>query len=189
MADLSSFLKETFFTTREELEVIDRYFRKEHLAKGDHFLKAGRLCEKLAFMETGMLRLYLEAGDKKVTQWIATEGYFMTDLSSFIFQTPARWNMQALADCELKVIDRAAYHELLKALPKWAEIDRLVVAKCSAMMEDRIFSHLFMTAEERYHQLFERQPDLFNRVPLQYLASMLGMTPETLSRLRKKIQA
>jgi hypothetical protein len=74
----------------------------------------------------------------------------------------------------------------MNKLPKWNELDKIFITKCFTILEERIFSHLYMTAEERFHQLFKQHPELFNQVPLQYLASMLGMTPETLSRLRKK---
>ncbi|WP_229239031.1 hypothetical protein [Emticicia sp. C21] len=62
----------------------------------------------------------------------------------------------------------------------------MFIAKCFTMLEDRIFSHLSMTAEERYNFFFQNNKELFNQVPLQYIASMLGMTPETFSRIRRK---
>jgi CRP-like cAMP-binding protein len=65
-------------------------------------------------------------------------------------------------------------------------LEKLFIAKCFAILEDRIFSHLSMTAEERYHFFFGNNKVLFNQVPLQYIASMLGMTPETFSRIRKR---
>ncbi|HEY1033150.1 MAG TPA: cyclic nucleotide-binding protein, partial [Flavipsychrobacter sp.] len=73
-----------------------------------------------------------------------------------------------------------------ESIPEWHKLEKLFIAKCFIILEERVNSHLFMTAEERFQQLLSLQPDLFNQVPLQYLASMLGMTPETMSRLRKK---
>ncbi len=108
------------------------------------------------------------------------------DLSSFVFQQTARWNIQALTDCELYAIDRKDYQKISQVIPRWTELEKLFIAKCFTVLEDRILQHLSMTAEERYNQLFNFNKELFNQVPLQYLASMLGMTPETLSRLRKK---
>lgn len=71
-------------------------------------------------------------------------------------------------------------------IPKWAELEKMFIIHCFVTLEDRIQTHLSMTAEERYHYFFENNKDLFNQVPLQYIASMLGMTPETFSRIRKK---
>ncbi len=72
-------------------------------------------------------------------------------------------------------------------VPKWQVLEKLFIAKCFTVMEDRIFAHLSMTAEERYVSFFEANKELFNQVPLQYIASMLGMTPETFSRIRNKM--
>jgi CRP-like cAMP-binding protein len=107
-------------------------------------------------------------------------------LASFVFSQPSRWNIQALTDCELYVIDSNDYQNLGEIVPKWLELEKLFIAKCFTILEDRVLQHLAMSAEERYNQLFQFNKELFNIVPLQYLASMLGITPETLSRLRKK---
>ncbi len=186
MTELEHYIKNTFAVTNEELIPITEAFKTIKIQKGDFFLKEGRLSDRLGFVKSGLIRIYASVDDKDVTQWISTKGYFVTDLSSFVFQTPSRRNLQALTDCELYTIDRAVYQDLHKVIPKWNELDKLFIARCFIIMEDRIFNHLHMTAEERYTLLFEQQPGLFNQVPLQYLASMLGMTPETLSRIRKK---
>lgn len=186
MDALATYIRNNFFITNEEMEVIAHYFKPVVLDKGNFFLHAGIDSHRMAFVQTGLMRIFVEMPDREVTQWIVTANYFTTDLSSFIFRTPARWNMQALTDCELMVIERDDYSRLSEEVPKWKDIDRLVIAHCFTMLEERIFSHLHMTAEERFHRLMLQQPDLFNQVPLQYLASMLGMTPETLSRLRKR---
>lgn len=124
--------------------------------------------------------------EKEITKWISTKGFFIVDLASFVFSQPSRWNIQALTDCELYVIDSTDYQKLIEIVPKWLELEKLFIAKCFTTLEDRVLQHLAMSAEERYNQLFQFNKELFNIVPLQYLASMLGMAPETLSRLRKK---
>jgi CRP-like cAMP-binding protein len=78
------------------------------------------------------------------------------------------------------------YKKIEKLVPTWNVLEKLFIVRCFAMLEDRIFSHLSMSAEERYTFFFENNRELFNQVPLQYIASMLGMTPETFSRIRKK---
>jgi CRP-like cAMP-binding protein len=128
----------------------------------------------------------VNAEQKEVTQWISSKGYFVTDLASMVFDTPARWNIQALTDSELYTINKTDYNKIGTLIPQWHQIEKLFIAKCFTILEDRVFTHLSMTAEERYQLFFENNKELFNQVPLQYIASMLGMTPETFSRIRKK---
>jgi CRP-like cAMP-binding protein len=165
---------------------ISLFFKLVTLKKGEYFLKTGRHSERLGFVKNGIIREFVFIDDKEVTKWISTKGYFVVDLSSFVFQQTARWNIQALTDCELYIIDTKDYQRIRQVIPRWTELEKLFIAKCFTVLEDRVLQHLSMTAEERYNQLFNFNKELFNQVPLQYLASMLGMTPETLSRLRKK---
>jgi CRP-like cAMP-binding protein len=186
MSVLQQHIQNYFDVNAEQLDIIARSFQFRQVAKGDYLLKEGRLCSQLSFIQNGLIRIYAQKGEKEVTQWISSAGYFVTDLASFIFNTPARWNLQALTDCELYTIDKQAYINLGESIPEWHKLEKLFIAKCFIILEERVNSHLFMTAEERFQQLLSLQPDLFNQVPLQYLASMLGMTPETMSRLRKR---
>jgi len=187
MDSFVSYLKTQFSVSPSTLEKIKTCFKTEVLKKGDFFVKQGRLANKLGFIDSGLIRIYAESEEKEVTQWISTPGYFITELASFVFEKPARLHLQAIEDTVLFTIDKQTHRELCTSHADWNELDKKFIAKCFVMLEDRIFSHLYMTAEDRFKLLMETQPELFNRVPLQYLASMLGMTPETLSRLRKKI--
>jgi CRP/FNR family transcriptional regulator, anaerobic regulatory protein len=189
MNSLETYLITNFSISKEDVEKVVPHFKKLELHKGDYFIKMGRVADRMAFIESGLIRIYAEAesAEKEVTQWISTPGYFITELSSFVFQKPSRLHLQALEDSVLYSIDKTTHQHLCNTIPEWNELDKKFIAKCFVMLEDRIFSHLYMTAEERFKQLMEYQPELFNKVPLQYLASMLGMTPETLSRMRKKL--
>lgn len=186
MQQLNDYIRTSFNTEVAEAESISNYFQPQLLRKGDYLLRSGRVCDFMAFLASGMIRIFVNTGDKEVTQWISTRNYFITDLSSFMLAKPGRWNMQALEDCEIWVVDRAGYQQMSGAIPRWIEFERMLLIHCFINLEERIFSHLYMSAEERFQQLFLQQPELFNQVPLQYLASMMGMTPETLSRMRKK---
>lgn len=189
MTELEQYIKSYFGLSKDELTKIASFFQPSELAKGDYYLKSGRFCDKMSFIKSGLLRVYVTTEDKEVTQWISSKGFFVTDLSSFIFQTTARWNIQALTDCELYTIDRKEYLQLGKHVPHWHELEKLFIAKCFTMLEDRVFCLLSMSAEERYQLLFKQQKELFNQVPQQYLASMCGMTPETFSRIRKRLSS
>lgn len=186
MSSLEQYISNSIALSPDNLQAITSYFKPAELKKGDFFARTGRYCEKLSFVKGGYMRIFFEANDREVTQWISPPGYFITDLSSYIYRQPGRWTIQALTDCTLLELSRDAYDALSKEVPVWKDLDRLFIVKCFGMLEERVFSHLYMSTEERFNLLMKTQPELFNIVPLQYLASMLGMTPETLSRLRKK---
>lgn len=186
MTELEQYISAYFPVDPHELTVIAEQFKEESLEKNDFFLKIGHYSERLSFIRSGMLRIYAPSGEKDITQWISTQGYFVTDLASLVFGIPARWNIQAITDVELFTIDKKAYMQLGKDIPQWHQLEKLFIAKCFTILEDRIFSHLSMSAEERYNELFRTNRELLNQVPLNYLASMLGMTPETFSRIRAK---
>ncbi|HMR42534.1 MAG TPA: Crp/Fnr family transcriptional regulator [Saprospiraceae bacterium] len=186
MHTLDTYIQTYFHVPQDDLQVIASKFKLVELRKEEYFLREGKFCDRLAFVRSGLLRISRNVDGKEVTQWISTEGYFVTDLASFVFDTPGRWDIQALTDCELFSIDRQSYLGLADSIPRWKDLDKLFIARCFILLEERIFSHLHMTAGERFQKLMSENPELFNQVPLQYLASMLGMTPETLSRLRKK---
>lgn len=187
MTELEQNIKSYFGVIQaDSLQSISSRFHLETLKKGAFYLKSGKPCTKLGFIKSGILRIYKQTEDKEVTQWISTPGYFVTDLSSLLFETPARWTIEALTDAELFTIRGAEYKSIGDIVPNWHELEKLFIAKCFTILEDRVFTHLSMTAEERYAHFFEFNKELFNQVPLQYIASMLGMTPETFSRIRNK---
>lgn len=183
---LAQQIQHHFGMSPQEIAKIEGFFHSISIAKGEYLLKEGQYARRMAFVEKGYIRIYAHQGEKEVTQWITTPGYFVMDLASFIFEMPARWNIEALEDCRLHVINRADYQKIGEYVPNWHLLEKSFLARCFITLENRMFQQLSLSAEERYRFLFEYQPDLFNQVPLQYLASMLGMTPETFSRIRKK---
>ncbi|MCT4581334.1 MAG: Crp/Fnr family transcriptional regulator [Flavobacteriales bacterium] len=185
--ELEEYIKSYFgVVEEEEVCVISSFFKLKKVNKGEFYLKEGQLSNALSFVQDGLMRVYVDEEDREVTQWISSKGYFITDLSSFIFRSGSRWNIQALVDSEIYSITAEDYQKLGTVIPKWHLLEKLFIVRCFGMMEDRIYTHLSMTAEERYHFFFEKNKMLFNQVPLKYIASMLGMTPETFSRIRKK---
>ncbi|WP_270087123.1 Crp/Fnr family transcriptional regulator [Sphingobacterium sp. SYP-B4668] len=187
MQDFNTLIQEHFGQlTEKELAIIHSYFQEEQLQKNDFFTKSTKVCDKLSIIKSGILRVYALADGKEITQWISTENFLITEVLGFFFDQPNRWNIQAFTDTALLTITKANYLKLCKEFPKWNEIEKRFIVKCFAMIEDRVFSHLSMTAEERYDLYFEQNRALFNQVPLQYIASVLGMTPETFSRIRKR---
>ena len=186
MTELEQYLNSYFGLSNEDMFQIAKLFKETKLSKGEDFTVIGNYCNKLSFIRSGYLRVWSYKGEKEVTQWVSSQGSFVTDLQSLVFDQPAKWNIEALTDCKLYTISKDDYRKIGSYVKKWDRLEKLFLAKCFLILEDRVFSFLSMTAEERYDKLYEENKELFNIVPLQNLASMLGMTPETLSRIRKK---
>ncbi|XLS30112.1 Crp/Fnr family transcriptional regulator [Flavobacteriaceae bacterium M23B6Z8] len=187
MKEFRDILQENFGNlTKPEIEILQSYFYEEELAKNEFFTEKDKSCNRLSLVTSWLLRIYRFSEHKEITQWIATPNYFVTEISSFFFDHPSRLFIQSLTNVKLLTLDKTAHIALSEALPKWKEIETRFLAKCFEILEDRVFSHLSMNAEERYHSYFNQNKELFNQVPLQYLASILGMSPETLSRIRKQ---
>jgi CRP-like cAMP-binding protein len=169
----------------DSLNDIVSVFESIDLKKGEFFLKSGNSCQQMAFISSGYMRMYDIVDGKEITFWMGSEGRFITSLSSFIFETNNIWNIQAITDCKLYVINRENHFKLSKEQPKWLEFDNKLLAHSFALLEKNMFSQLHTTAKQRFDNLLNEEPHLFQNVPLQYIASMLGITPESLSRLRK----
>lgn len=185
--ELDQYIKTFLGLTGPSLAAVSIFFQPATLKKGEYYLTPGKVAVTLSFLRHGMIRFYIvDESGQEVTQWIACRGDFVADLSGLIFNTPARFYMQALTDCELYTIHQADYNRLGETIPKWHHWEKLFIARCFLFMEDRIFSLLSMKAEERYQWFFRHCPTIFNEAPLQYLASMMGMSPETLSRIRRR---
>ena len=187
MTVLEQYIRSYFgVVATDDLKTIVPFFTLTTIKKGEFLLKSGRYCDKLCFVQSGLLRMFVSTDDKEVTQCIASKGHFSTDLSSFIFDTPSRWTIQAIVETELYTITREDYKKIGNLVSKWNEFEKLFIVRCFTILEDRTVRHLSMTAEERYNFFFENNRELINQVPLQFIASMLGMRPETFSRIRKK---
>ena len=189
MKEIELYIEAYFGIGGNDLSSVGQLFTNTTLKKKEYLLKMNQYARSIHFVKSGYLRVYAysESGEKEITQWISNHGMFITDLSSFIFGTPSRWNIQALSDCELYTISREDYQSISNLVQNWAELEKLFIAKCFVTLENRVFGQLSMTAEEKVKNLLEVNPDIFLQVPLQYIASMLGMTPETLSRVRRKM--
>jgi CRP-like cAMP-binding protein len=187
MTELEQYIKSYFGVVAiDDLKTIVSFFKLITIKKGEFLLKPGKCCNKLSFVQSGFLRMFVSTDGKEVTQCISTKGHFSTDLSSFIFDTPSGSAIQALTETKLYTITKEDYKKLGDLVPTWNEFEKIFIVRCFTILENRIVRHLSMTAEERYIYFFENNRELLNQVPLQFIASILGMRPETFSRIRKK---
>jgi CRP-like cAMP-binding protein len=181
-------LDEKIELTGAEKELCKSFFTPKKLRKRQYSLQEGDVCRQVAFVEKGMLRSYTidEKGNEHIMQF-AFEGWWISDHFSFLTGEPAVYNIDALEDSELLLLSRQAEEELLQKIPKFERYFRILLQNSLIATQRRLISSLSQTAEERYHELINGCPTIPQRVPQHMMASFLGITPETLSRIRKQV--
>ena len=142
MNELEQNIAALFEVKSDDLKTISSCFRPLELSKGSFFFKEEAYSNQLGFVKSGLLREWVDLPEKEVTKWIATPGYFIADLNSFLFDKPAASSLQALTDCELYVISKEDYRNMGKSIPTWNTVEKLFMAKCFATMSDRILSFI-----------------------------------------------
>ena len=141
-----------------------------------------------AFVEKGILRSYTidEKGNEHILQF-ALEGWWLADIDSFFHNNPSIFNMDALEDSELLLITKASYEELLEKVPKLERYFRILLQNNLIATQRRLLGSLSQTAEEKYTKFLSTYTGCMERVPQHMIASYLGITRETLSRIRKQM--
>ena len=173
---------------KEEQEVIINYLTVKKIRKKQYLLQEGDICKCVGFVEKGAMRLYSvdEDGSEHIVAF-ALEGSFMTDLYSFLTNEPSIYNIDAIEDSELVLITRSASDELRKLSPKYQEFIFQATSQAYIQLQRRMTTVLSLSLEERYKELTENHPNIVQRLPQHMIASYMGLTPETLSRVRKRI--
>jgi CRP-like cAMP-binding protein len=172
----------------KDIEMLKPYFIHKKVRKRQYILNAGDVCRYITFVENGLLRSFTtdDDGHEHVVQF-ATEGWWISDVESFISGKDASYNIEALEDSELLHLTRHAMDELLMQLPVMERFFRLLMQNNVVALQRRLIAYMSLSAEEKYLKLMEVAPDIMNRASQQHIASYLSVTPETLSRIRKKI--
>lgn len=156
-------------------------------AKGEILVTAGEMCNNVYLIRKGILRSFIKEGSKEITTWISGEQELATCITCFGLKQPARENIQALEDCELSVLSMEDLQYLYEHFPELNIVGRKILEKYYRDAEERAFIARLMEATSKYKHFIATKSDLLNRVPLKFIASYLGMTLETLSRIRSKL--
>jgi CRP-like cAMP-binding protein len=181
-------IQEKVTLTPEEMELCKTFFIPKKLRKKQTLLQEGDICIYNAFVEKGILRSFSmdEKGNEHIVQF-AIEGWWITDLSSFLTNSNSIYTIEALEDSELLLLTTEAREALMDKIPMFERYQRLLLQNAYIANQARINSALTETAEEKYTNLGLAYPGIVQRVPQHMIASYLGLKPETLSRVRKQI--
>lgn len=174
--------------TTDETAIIKAHLVAKTLRKKEFLLHEGEVSKHIAFVEKGVLRMYLpeENGTQRITQF-AIEAWTIADLYSFLTGEPATQSIDALEDTTVLLISKSAHETLLKQLGKYETYMRLLITNAYIALQKRFTSSFHLSLEEQYQHFVNTYPQIVNRVPQHMIASYMGLTPATLSRLRKRL--
>ncbi|MGG8495844.1 Crp/Fnr family transcriptional regulator [Tenacibaculum sp. TC6] len=173
--------------TKQEIELLTTSTVKRTFKKNELIFSEGKVANDIFYVSKGCVRLFYNANGTDKTAFFYVEGQFICAGESYTFNIPAIENYQAVEETELFVFNKAAIEQLLLKAPKFELIARIAVENELITCQKVIASFVTKSAEERYIDLLTTQGDLFLRVPQHYIASFLGVSPETLSRIKTRV--
>lgn len=171
----------------EELTFLHEYVPMRTYSKGELILKAGKVADTIYFILEGCIRMFYEVDGVRKTSFFYTEGRFCCAGESLTLHVPARENLQAIEETRVLLFDERILKTLMVRSPKYELMARIATEDELIHYQRMLASFVTQSAEQRYVELMETNASLFMRVPQQYIASYLGVSPETLSRIKKRV--
>jgi CRP/FNR family transcriptional regulator, anaerobic regulatory protein len=182
--ELKSFFEKQVPLEKQAWKDLQEIIEPKEFKRKDHFLHQGEICKQLGFIVKGYVRLYFLKDGDEITKDFNFENSFCGSYASFSLRQPSRFNIVAMEKLKLYTIGREDLFRLFDKYPGLQKLGRLSMEHMFIRKEMREASFLLDSAEQRYQDLLLQYPKITQRVPLKYLASYLGITAETLSRIR-----
>lgn len=164
---------------------LEKVLIHKHFKKDQYLLKAGTVCSHIYFIETGIVRSFYEHRDEEINSWFFSEGDVIISVQSFYTREPGTEYLQALEPTETWYVSYDELQFIYHNFPEFNFIGRVLTEKYYALSEQRLVAMRKQTATERYQHLLKSNPNLVQRVSAKYLASYLGISAETLSRIKR----
>ncbi|SHH65077.1 cAMP-binding domain of CRP or a regulatory subunit of cAMP-dependent protein kinases [Chryseobacterium oranimense] len=171
----------------KEIDNIRLLFKEKSVKKGDFFLAEGQVCKQVGFIVRGLMRYYINHDGEDKTYAFAQENNFICNNESFIPQTPSTKIIQALEDCEILQISYDDLQIFYKSIRQGERFGRLVIEQVFIQTLQDLSSFYTDTPEYRYEKFIKKHPDLQQRISQYHIASYVGVKPQSLSRIRKRI--
>ncbi len=172
----------------EDLDKIMNTFTRKAYAKNDFFAEEGKVSRTLGFIEKGMFQYYVIKDGEERTTYVSIAGTFLSSVMSFVSETPARECVRALVPAEVFLITRTDLQRLVNEIPPFKDFYIRLLEWAISGIDSSRHDLIVLNAEQRYEKMLRQEPHLLQQIPLQHLASMLGVTPRHLSRIRGTIR-
>lgn len=170
----------------EKAEQIASTFHYKHVEKGTFLIEEGKICNTSHFIAKGCARMFTDDRDgNDVTTMIFSNAMFANDFYSFFKRTPASENLVAMSDCDTFYLEFEELQHNFHTIPEFREFGRMMLINGSFALKQRMLSMIKQSGEQRYAQLMENQPEIFQYIPLKNIATYLGITDTSLSRIRR----
>jgi len=170
-----------------ELSIVMKHFESKNIKKKTNLLQAGTIAKEVYFIISGCIRLYYEKDGVDISAYFFTEKMFSGAYDSFVSQKISRHSIETIEDCQVLTISYKSLQELFIQFPKMNEIVRKILEERFVSLHELYTSQILDTPEERYLNLQQQRPDLLNRIPQHQIATFLGITPVSLSRIRNRV--
>ncbi|MBL6447795.1 Crp/Fnr family transcriptional regulator [Fulvivirga sp. 29W222] len=175
---------------KEELDTIVEQFKFQEIAKHGHLLTGGQISKRFYFIIDGLVRVYYLQDDKEVTTFLATNNCFVTSPVSFIRQVRSDDYIQCLEDTVVASVSYDKMQELYEQIPVWNAVTRQFMEQNLLCLSERFLKQHNVKARDKYLKFISTNPArIVQRTPIQHIASFLGITPESLSRIRRELAA
>jgi CRP-like cAMP-binding protein len=184
---LKFYINQVTYIPDEVFDAGKSYFYFKQYRRNEYLHKSQNVCNEIAFILDGGVRSFYNMEGTEITRFVILKNNFVTALSSYISREVNPENIQAIMTTKALVIKKENLDKLYEQHHEWERLGRKAIEHSHLQLEKRVLALISMTAEERYKSLSIEQPELLKYVPLQYIASILGIKPETLSRIRKKL--
>lgn len=173
--------------TKEEWQAIEDCLTIKHLKKGEHLVKQGEICNHVSFINKGLLRFYMLIDGKEIPTGFFMQNQYGSAYESFLTRQPSNENIDVMEDAELLQIDYENMQKLYKNYPIFQVFGRKVAEQLFIVLSQRVDALQLLTPEQRYQKLVDKSSLLLQQIPQYMLAAYIGVTPEHLSRIRKKL--
>lgn len=188
MDNIETYLSEILEIPKDAITTCSDFYVSKKVAKNEFLLREGEICLDTFFVEKGLLRMFsLDKNGKEHVIQFAPENWLISDRSSLNFNEKSKFYIEAIEDTEVFILGNDFFTKMIENYPHIAERNDLLLQKHIRNLQNRVNSLLADTAEERYMNFIKMYPDILLRVPQWMVASYLGITPESLSRVRKEL--